>query len=160
MLTALGTALIYLVGVMPTLQLALAAIAGFLPAFIVIAGGMRWGIITYAATGLLSLMIVPDKGAALAYILVFGHWPMVKSIIERKVRNRTVEWITKIAAANIVFAVLLAAMKIFVIDISGFGLPVWGLILAGNICFILYDRCFTGLIAMFGGRFMKILFKS
>ncbi len=158
-LTALGTVLIYLVGVLPTMQLALAAIAGLLPALPVMAGGMKWGLLTYAATGILSVLLVPDKGAALAYIMLFGHWAILKSLIERKIRSRVAEWAVKLVVCNLLFAALLGVVSVLVIDLGEFGLPIWALFLAGSACFVVYDYCFSRLITVFGARFVRTILK-
>ncbi len=157
MLAAGGVALIYLTAVMPTLQFALVAVAGLLPAIPLVLGGMKWGLLTYAATGLLALILGIDKEAAILYLLLFGHWPMVKSLIERKIGSRVLEWAVKLLVCNLLFLLLYLMIKLFGIDIGELGMPVWLFVLAGNVSFVLYDLCFTMLISSFGARLRKLM---
>ena len=160
LLAAGGVALIYLTAVMPTLQFALVAIAGLLPAIPLLLGGMKWGLLTYAATGLLALILGIDKEAAILYLLLFGHWPMVKSLIERKLRHRALEWIAKLLVCNLLFLALYLMVKLIGIDIGDLGMPLWLFWLVGDLSFVLYDVCFTLLIGTFGARLRRLVERS
>ena len=54
--------------------------------------GLKAGFFCYGATGLLGLLLVPDKANALLYLLFFGLWPMLKSLLERIAQPRPLEW--------------------------------------------------------------------
>mgnify|MGYP001020676586 FL=1 len=164
MLSAVSVLTLYLSSVMPTMRIGLAAIAGILPAYIVIRFGTAAGFICYTATSLLSLLLLPNKMTVLLYIILFGHYPMLKSLIER-IGKLFLEWVLKLALFNVLLAVLLALSSLFfdasIIDGAfNLTLPVpviyVAVFVAGNIVFVIYDIAFTGLIAAFLSRFKKL----
>ena len=155
LLAAAGVALVYLTAAVPTMQLALVAIAGLLPAIPLLLGGMKWGFLTFAATGLLALILGIDKEAAVLYLLLFGHWPMVKSLIERHVKNRVLEWTVKLAVCNLLFLAVYFLVRLLGIDMSELGMPLWLFWLVGVASFVLYDLCFTMLVGNFGARLLR-----
>lgn len=156
MLVALGEVVLYLSSIMPTMSLALAAIAGILPTAIVLMSGIPAGFTVYAATAALALLIVPDKGTAAAYALLFGHYPVVKSIAER-MHSRIAEWAIKLGVCNTVLAVSIfaAAKLVFAFPLEGW--MKWLALLAGNVVFLIYDYGFSGLITFFLSKFGKII---
>lgn len=153
MLTALSTVLLYLSGIMPTLKLALAAIAGLLPAAVVIRYGAKDGFLTYAATVLLAVLLLPGKSGTVFYAFLFGHYPMVKSYIER-LRKPVLEWALKLAVFN---ACLLATALLFSAAFESVipGAYVWAVFIAGSAVFALYDIGFSRLVAAYGGLIKK-----
>lgn len=164
MLSAVSVILLYLSSVMPTMRIGLVAIAGILPAFLVLRFGVSAGFISYAAASLLALLLLPNKLTALLYIILFGHYPMVKSLIER-IRRLWLEWVLKLALFNVLLAILMALNSLFldrsiIEGIFSFNMPVpvlyIALFAAGNIVFVIYDIGFTGLIAVFIARFKKL----
>jgi len=164
MLSAVSVLLLYLSSVMPTMRVGLVAIAGILPSFLVIRFGVSAGFISYAAASILALLLLPNKLTALLYIILFGHYPMVKSLIER-IGRMWLEWVLKLSLCNILLSILLAIyLMLFgrpIIDsIFSFNLPVpvlyIALFAAGNIAFVIYDIGFTKLIAVFLARFKKL----
>ena len=82
-LAALSLIALYLSAVSPTARMGIVAIAGLFPAGAVVSAGLKAGFFCYGAAGLLGLLLVPDKANALLYLLFFGLWPMLKSLLER-----------------------------------------------------------------------------
>lgn len=156
MLVALGVVFLWLSSVMPTASLALAAFAGVLPTAVVLMSGIPAGFMVYAATALLALLVVPDKGTVLAYALLFGHYPVVKSIAER-MRSRVVEWAIKLGVFNTVFAVCIFAAAELVFAFPIVGWMKLAAFLAGNVVFLIYDYGFSGLISLYLSKFGSIL---
>ena len=69
---------------------ALPALAGLLMIMIVIEMGARWAWPTFAVVAILSVFFVPDKQAALLYVIFFGYYPILKALIER-LKNKIVQ---------------------------------------------------------------------
>ena len=90
-LAALSLIALYLSAVSPTARMGIVAIAGLFPAGAVVSAGLKAGFFCYGAAGLLGLLLVPDKANALLYLLFFGLWPMLKSLLER-IPARPLEW--------------------------------------------------------------------
>lgn len=82
-LAALSLLLLYGASIAPGGRMGLVALSGLIPAAAVVSGGLRAGLMCYAAAGILGLILVPDKGSALLYLLFFGLYPVIKSRAER-----------------------------------------------------------------------------
>ena len=152
-LAALAVVLLYLGGLLPGYAIAAAAVAGLLPAAAVIHGGRKSGtaagLSVYAVSGLLGLLILPKKAAAVWYLLVFGHYGVTKSLIERLQRLK-LEWLLKLGfytAAFLVLYFLLPSAFSVLTDLIPLGLvPVY---LIGMAVFALYDIGFSRLISLY-----------
>ena len=82
MLIAVGVVAIVLGSLLDVLDLCTAAFTALLCVVVMIEYGKLypWGV--YLATALLSLMLAPQKGAAMVYA-AFGYYPILKAYIER-----------------------------------------------------------------------------
>lgn len=150
LLVALSTALLYGASLLPAAQLAVIAAAGLLPAVAVIHCGLGWSAGVYAASSILALLLLPDKLAALWYLLVFGHYGILKSLIER-LKRPAVQWGLKLA----VFAAVMGLMYLLFRSQFLAALPeysVWILFAALLVCFVLYDIAFSALISVYNRR--------
>lgn len=81
--SALCLTAMFFAGIMPALYLVLPMIAGVLMMIIAVEVSTGWAWLTYIAVGLLSLFITFDKEAALIFIMLFGHYPILKFYIDR-----------------------------------------------------------------------------
>ncbi len=133
-------------GIMPLLYLILPMIAGVLMMIIAVEVSTKWALLTYIAVGLLSLMITFDKEAALIFILLFGHYPILRFYI-CKIQTGALRIAVKLLICNACILVF------FYITVYVFGLTdmidefdelgkYGGLIMLGisNIVFLLYDK--------------------
>lgn len=159
MLTALGVVCLYLSSMMPTMRLSLVALAGLLPCVMVLTGGIGSGFAAYGATAVLAFLIVPNKSAALLYLVMFGHYPMVKSLAERT-GNRVLEWLIKLAVFNLSLTVIVLFARTLLGEMFGAEWATWLIYLGGNAGFVLYDFAFSGLILVFNSKFGKMLRKG
>lgn len=157
MLAALGVILLYGSCVVPSGRWALVALSGVVNAAAVVSLGLKGGFGVYAVVGVLGLLLTPDKLNALLYLLFFGLYPMVKSLLER-LKNRTLGWALKF----LFFDVVLCA---FVFGLGGAFSPLlpavmrqstFGVLLAGNVVFLLYDLGFSQLIALYVARVDRV----
>ena len=151
-LGALSLVLVWIGSVAPTGNWGIVAVAGLLPAAAVISAGLQAGFLCWAAVSVLAFLIIPDKFCVLMYAVLFGLYPMVKSLIER-LRRRPLEYVLKLAFFNAAFTVLYVVMKAAVLN----SLPrafsvVWVLYAAGNVVFLLYDFGFSKLISVYIAR--------
>lgn len=158
-LAALSTVLMFLTGVIPIATVVLPAIAGCLLIPVVAELGVAWGFGAFAACGLLSFLLVPDREAALLYLLFFGYYPVVFALLE-KLPNRVLRYGVKLALFNCaVFAD--TAITVFVLGIPweniewlGNATPIVLLLLA-ELVFVLYDWNLRGLISQYYLRLQK-----
>ena len=79
---------------------ALPAMAGMLTMFCVVELNRKWSIGVYTAVSLISLLLVPNKEAAIMYVAFFGYYPIVKSVLESKL-PKIPEYICKFLIFNL-----------------------------------------------------------
>ena len=79
--SALAVVLMWLSVLIPTLDLTLAALAA-IPVYIALLDfGYGAGIGVYAAAGILSLLLVPDKTGAVFFCALFGWYPFLRNAL-------------------------------------------------------------------------------
>ena len=146
LLTALSLVILYLSVLVPTGRMGVVAVAGLLPAAAVISGGPAAGGLCYAAASILALILLPDKGNALLYLLFFGLYPLVKYAVERLGR------LLKLAFFNVMLTVFwfgLQAVFLSALPPAAADTALWVLYPAGNVVFLAYDFGFSKLIAFY-----------
>ena len=156
-LAALSLVILLLAAISPSGRMGIVAVAGLVNAAAVISGGLRSGFLCWAAASLLGLILSPDKGNVLLYLLFFGVYPMVKSMIER-LRKAPLEWLYKLAFFNIVLTFCWFVLR----DALLAGLPVvfeqlWVLYVGGNAVFLVYDYGFSKLVMLYAARIDKAM---
>ena len=149
-LTALGVALLFLVGVVPAGRLWIMAVASLPVGIAVMMYGYGWALGVFAATALLSCLLFP--ASALEYLVFFGYYPIVKSLFERLPKN-WMSWALKY---------LLFAVVVFVLwKASLLGEALAGrwyiLCLAGAASFAAYDFAFSILIRFYLERIARFI---
>lgn len=151
-LAALSVAILYLGGLMPGFVIAAAAIAGLVPAAAVLRGGLKTGCAVYGVTSLLALLVLPQKSAAIWYLVVFGHYGILKSLIEG-IGNRLVEWLLKLSTYCAAFLLLFLAFgSAFTALTDLLPLGTLPLLFVGMAVFALYDIGFSRLISLYVRR--------
>ncbi len=152
LLGAVSLLLVYIGSIAPSGSWGIIAVAGLLPAAAVISSGLQAGFLCWAGVSILSFLLVPDKFCVLMFGVLFGLYPMVKSLIER-LRRRLPEYLLKLIFFNIAFTVLYLVMKAALLASLPQALSVvWVLYLVGNVVFLLYDYGFSKLIAFYVAR--------
>ncbi|MFQ7026673.1 MAG: hypothetical protein ACLRRA_06795 [Acutalibacteraceae bacterium] len=161
-LAGLGLALMFLTALLPMATFALPALAGLLMIMIVIEMGARWAWPTFAVVAILSVFFVPDKQAALLYVIFFGYYPILKALIER-LKNKIVQWVLKYAVFNaaIVSAYFIA---IYLLSIPADSLSLFEYHCRGYFdcrkCYIfIYDIAITGVVAFYIKQLHKVFRK-
>ncbi|MBR3970320.1 MAG: hypothetical protein IKJ87_04505 [Ruminococcus sp.] len=143
--SALCLLCMFLAGIMPLFYLILPMAAGMLLMIIAEEVSVGWAWLTYLAVDILSLLITADKESALVFIMLFGHYPMVRLMIE-KLKFKPLKYILKGLIFNVcAVSFFLVTVFIFGIDqmmtdmeeLGQFGGAVF--LILGNIVFWLYD---------------------
>ncbi len=165
-ISALAVLMMFFTGIFPFATYALPALSGLLLVVIVIDHGLKWAWCVYAAISVLVILITPDREAAAMFVLFFGYYPILKSILERT-RHRVLEYVIKF----IIFNVAMVVSYLLIIHVLGipdileeFGelgkYGVWIMLGLGNIVFILYDITISRLIYLYTGWLKPKLFKN
>jgi hypothetical protein len=145
MVSALCLLLIFLAGLIPPLAMTLPLIAGMLLVLVVKEVSMSWAFLTYLSVSALSLLVCYDKEAPLIFIMLFGHYPLLKQLLER-VKLKPVVLILKLAVFNVcILSFFAVIMYISGSDEAIEGLGEFGesaakvMLIAGNFAFLMYD---------------------
>lgn len=160
-IAALSTVVMFLAGVLPVVTIALPALAGCLLIAVVTEVGPFWGLGVYAVCGALSLLLIPDREAALFYLLFFGYYPVLIAFLGR-IGNKVLRYAVKLLVFNAA-AVCEALAAVFILGIpldSVFFLGPWTpvvLLVLANLVFLLYDRALDGLILLYIHRLHPVV---
>ena len=147
MLSAFGVVVLALGAIIEIMDLTTVAVASLCVFFAIIEMGSPFQYFVYFATGFLSLILLPDKFAAIAYILFGGIYPVLKRIFERF--PKILSWTAKILYFNLILtAIIWLSLNILKIsgDDIGFSIAVY---ILGNVTFVLYDIAMTMLISFY-----------
>ena len=135
----------------PFTQFAFPALAGIVLIAVIIENGASTAVLVYVAVGILSLIIVPVKEAALMFVGFFGYYPIIKVKLER-ISFRLLEYLCKFALFNVAvtgsYLILIYVLGIDdVLEQSGaFGqYSIVVLLAMGNIMFFIYDIAVTNI---------------
>ena len=156
-LSALCVLILYFGSLLPGYALVSAAVAGLLPAAGVLAGsGVRRYSLAgaiFAVSGLLSLLLLPQKAAAIWYLLFFGYYSIVKSAAEQ-LRCRSLEWTVKLGVYSAAFWLLRAILGAGFLGLQH-AFSAWLLYLLGIPILLLYDVGFSRLIGIYLRRVQR-----
>lgn len=157
MLAALSAALMFFSALFPIAELVLPGLAGILLICAVCEMGEGWAFLIFAAVSILSFLLPTDKDAAVYYVFFLGHYPIIKSFIER-IKNRVLRWIAKLAVFNVCVGLALY-VTVLIFGFSGkalnYGYPLLALLL--NVTFVIYDFALSGLVRLYYGRIRKMI---
>ena len=149
---ALSVALMALVSIIPNLELALPAISGLFVAVIVIEVDKKWALGVWAAVSVLSLIVVPNKEAAIIYA-VFSAIIRCSNPCSRA-KRRAQSSILGVLTFSVVMSLSYFLMVKFMgidPDLPDF-LGKWAIpaiALLGIIAFLLYDYALSKLITFY-----------
>ena len=150
---------------------ALPAFAGLITMFCVIELDKRWAAGVFFGAAVISLLLVPNKEAAMLYAAFFGYYPILKAIFESRLPSAA-EYILKYIIFNV------SMVSAYVILIYAFGMPfnqlmgiddsspaffvkfsVPIMLVGGNLIFFFYDLCLTRVASVYVNIWQKRLRK-
>lgn len=148
LLAGFAIVLLYIAALIPQAGPALCISAGIASALPLLHDRrLKSSVTVYAAVSVLSLMLVPRKSVAAAYILGSGLYPIVKFLIESRVRPG-LRLMLKLFYVNLVLAVmgaLVAEGMVPQMEMPGFA-PLAVFWFTANIGFLLFDAVLTQFI--------------
>lgn len=137
-ISALSLIALFLSSALSFNTLAFLSLSSFFMGVMYIEYKSKGAFISYAVVSVLSLILPVDKTSALAFILFFGYYPILKGLIER-LHNIKLEIIIKLIVFIIVsFSGVYGFFMIFSKSLSDV-LPLWAVSIAGIIFFIILD---------------------
>ncbi|MBR4626386.1 MAG: hypothetical protein IKO47_01530 [Ruminococcus sp.] len=155
---ALCLVTMFLAGVVPALYIVLPMIAGVLMMIIAEEVSKSWAFLTYIAVSILSMFITFDKEAALLFIMLFGHYPILRLYIT-KIPLKLLRCAVKLAVFNIcVIGYFYVTVYIFGLDqmVDEFGeygkYGAYIMLGMANCVLIMYDVSLEGAYVMYRRR--------
>lgn len=156
----LALALMFILGMIPSFEYVTPAVAGILIWVIRDRLGVKYGLVSYIAVGLLCLLITPNYEVAMMYIFLLGYYPIVREYLQR-IRLKILRRAAKLALFSVTavgaYTVLiyLFGMTYLLDDANDFGkygtLILYGM---GAFAFVMYD-IFLGMYAPFYEKILK-----
>lgn len=144
-LSACSLAFLWFASLTPTGRLGLTAVAGLFPVGVVLASDPKTGFLCCAVSGILGMILVPDKGIALMYLIFFGLYPVLKSLFEKQ--SHIQSWLFKLLYFNLVLALFWFLLRSLFLPQIPEQLDNNAIIfLLGNVIFVLYDIGLSRLI--------------
>ena len=132
---------VFLAAVLPTSRLSLYAISSLFTAIIIIEFGAKAGWTFYAASAVLSAVLIP-RLEVLPYIVFFGVYGLLKLYFER-LQSRALEYILKLIYFNICLLLGFVFLKEFIMTGVKLAAPVYIIAALMEIVFIVYDYVYT-----------------
>ena len=150
-LSALSVVFLYFGAVIEVLDLSFTLLASLIIIFAQIELGRPYQYLMYASVSVLSLILLPNKFSAVAYIFLGGLYPLLRVYLG-KIKGRVLRFTIKMLTFWVLFAAV-AALSIFVL-----GIPmgaVWetvAIIVLSNISFIAYDLLIGRVLILYDSK--------
>ena len=104
-LCALSVVMLAIGTLLEIIDLTAAAMAAVIILLVYLCYGARYALLSYAVTGVLGLVLMPQSLAVWSYLGLMGYYPVIKSRLDRL--PRVLGWIIKILLFAVVMAVCL-----------------------------------------------------
>lgn len=99
-LGAVSCVLLMGAGLFPLMDLSLAGAAGLVLLPIIAELGCKWAMSVYAVVCVLGVLLVPNKEPVVLFVFVLGYYPVLKFVIDKRIKNRAFGLVLKILAVN------------------------------------------------------------
>lgn len=155
-ISALCIVLEFSVGIFPVFLYVFPMICALLMNILLEECGLNVSLCAYTAVSIISLLICPDKEAALMYAVFFGYYPMARVCIH-KLRSRLLRVIIKLSVFNAAivctYYLLIKLLGAEALGMVG-GPWLWiGLLAVGNFVFALFDILLDRLLTIYNRKY-------
>ena len=164
-ITAICLAMMFCTGMLPTLDYAIPAFAGFLMVIMIVETGTKWAIITYAAVSVLCFLMTPNYEAILLFVLFMGYYPILKFYLDHW-RSKPLAWLIKFVVFNAAMVLFYFIFVYLITSVDLFeGLERFGkyaavvMLFLANVVFLVYDFALGQLINLYVNWFRKKILK-
>jgi len=152
---ALCIIMLLLSSYVPNLKLAFLFAASLVIGICILRYRLATAIMCYIATSAIAVFLLPNKFVGLAFLGLFGNYPIIKLYIE-KTRKIVVEYIVKFILANI-YLVLIYIVMVALESTEIFDFSIYLLYFAGIALLLFYDLAFSFVINAFYKSYYKYL---
>ena len=162
-LSALAVVVMMLGGLIPVATFCCPILAGFVLVPVLFEGGAAMALCAYGAVAVLSLLLGPDKEAAMLYALL-GWYPALRPRLQRLPRllRRAVKLLLFNCAVAAAYALLIFLLGFDALRSELFGMGLWvflGTLLLGNAVFVLFDFTLPRVTLIYQYRFRPRFWK-
>jgi len=158
MLMILSLFCLYLSSIIPTNRITFYVLSSLFVAALLIEGEQALAWLHYIGVSILALVLLQDKLRLVPYLALFGNYGIIKYHLE-KIRNAPTRIIGKLVYFNFTLIIMyLSARQILMSEIK-VALPVWVIMLAAQVLFLIYDYVFTRLIEFYDFRIRKYVIR-
>lgn len=142
MFTAFSLLFLFLSSILPVGRVTMYFLSSIFISGILLEDDFPLAFMSFLATSLLALLILPDILRVVPFVLFFGHYGIGKKYIER-IKDKVIAFILKLLYFNLCMGLIyFAASKIWSQDLN-LGFPLWLTILIMEIIFVLYDIAYS-----------------
>lgn len=161
-LLALSMVCLYGASFVPGFEITLYTISSVFVPIMIIESKTKGGWILYLACSVMSLLLLPNKMAAIPYILFFGIYGIVKYYVE-KIENQALQTGIKLGFYAAIMAVIYKffySLLFGSVELIGIGkISPLVLLIGGGVFFIVYDKILTYIISYYYRRFFGKIFR-
>ncbi len=157
--TALCTVLMLIGSLFQSLDLSAAAFGSIVVLIAVIELGKGWALGVYIASSLLSLILLPNKSAAVIFALFTGFYPIIKVFLN-KIKPIFLSYIIRVVFCNLALSLLIfLSVKVFGLteDLIGFNFLIY---FVANVTFIVYDFALERIAVTYVSRLKRLIFRK
>lgn len=156
-LTALSFIFMFIGSVFETLSLSASALASLVILVALIELGRSWALGVYAASSIISLLLLSNKITALYFVCFTGYYPILKIALNR-IRPKWLSYTVRIACFNLILvSFALIAAKLFGEYIFGAQWAVFIYLLV-NVVFIMFDLALERVSVFYSLKLRKRFF--
>ena len=145
MVCALSLLFLYAASVLPTMQIACYFLSAVFVYALAYEGAYFASILTFIATALLAFFVLPDKTPLIPYVMLLGHYGILKRAVDMHIPTRVGRFLVKLLYCNV-----LTALGVFIVlEVLGLpllsmlsGFPIWALVLIAEAAFIVLELLF------------------
>lgn len=145
MCAALGLLCLYAAAVLPTGRIAAYFLSSIWVYVLCAESAYIGALAVYITTSLLALILIPDRAAAVPYIVLLGHFGIFKTWFDSVMPDKVVQSAVKVLYCDVFFILgVFAAIKLLGLDIASIALPVpvWAVVLILQAVFFAYDKLY------------------
>ena len=166
-LSALAAVFMMMGGIFPFAQFCGPAMACICVMIFLVECGPKWAFFMYLAVSGVALLVSPDLESVLLFVCFLGWYPLLKMLLETKVRSRALQLVLKLAAMAVCVGLMYyALLKIFPVaalveEFAGYGAGFLVLlILMASVAFLLIDVCLSRMAVLYLRKFREKLVGS
>ena len=155
--SALVVAVLYIGSIFQTLDLSAAAFGSFIILASLIELGTGWAFGVFAASALLSILLLPYKSPALVFLCFTGFYPIIKQYFHR-IKSTVLSYLVRLAVFNVFLTLMIfLAKNVFMLKDEFFGFNAIIYVLS-NVVFAVYDFTLERMAIYYIKRLRKVFF--